>query len=142
MSEMGWRQIVKDLAVPARPESGMWTLVHELIQGPCLLKISATGNWWYTDEAWGGCGPDGGTVSAIGSSQCINPAGSVGALIGKIGGGTASSEGEQSFVVGRFAVISVEKDKAGALFLTMNDTVAGLSDNEGGLTVQVYVSKE
>lgn len=141
MGEIGWEQIAKDLSVKGKPESGLWTLAHELVEGACVLKFQAAGEWSYADDGSATCGPDGRSLSHIARSQCINPAGLVGALVGKIGGGTAATEGTVSFVVGRFAVIAVKSEEAGALFLTMNDTLAGLEDNSGELKVQVFVKR-
>lgn len=140
MSVEGWTSLIENLEVIARPESGLWTVAYELVEGPCELMISATGTWHYA-EAGAECGPDGARVSAITSSRCINDSGPVGALIGKLGGSTAAVEGTVQFVAGRFCVVSIEEGTGGALFLTINDTPAGLFDNCGALTVCVAIRR-
>jgi hypothetical protein len=140
MSTLQWTQIVKDLEVPAKPD-GLWTIACEFIQGPAKLKITAEGIWQYADEDYALCGPDGNSVSYLSSSHCINVNAPVGALVGKIGGGTADVKGEVDFVVGRFCVLSVPQDKSGTLFLSINDLPSSLSDNSSSLKVQVYLAQ-
>ena len=138
MTGQRWQQVVENGKVPARPDGGLWTFFDEIVNGPCLIKIEAEGEWHYAEEPEAKCGPDGQTASYISSSRCANPKGPVGALIGKIGGSTADTGDETSFVVGRFCVHK-HSEGTGALFLTINDVPSGYEDNQGEVTVQVYM---
>jgi hypothetical protein len=42
--------------------------------------------------------------------------------------------------VGTYAVIEVKKEDSGALFLTMNDTLAGFAAHRGSLKVKVSLA--
>lgn len=137
MSQNRWKQIVKDREIPAKPAGGLWTMVHEIVTGPCLVKIEAEGTWQYADEKEAKCGPDGQVGSYLSASRCINDKAPVGALVAKVGGSTADQGGKETFVAGSFCVAKLEA-KSGALFLTINDVPAGYADNQGKLKIQVY----
>jgi len=45
--------------------------------------------------------------------------------------------GIRAFAVGTYSVIDVKAEDSGPLFLAMNDTLAGLSQHAGKMTVKV-----
>jgi len=65
----------------------------------------------------------------------------VGALLVKIGGSTAGLRDGDVNVAGSAAVIPVDEKTSAPIFLTINDEPAGLSDNEGELTVKLFIAR-
>ncbi len=127
--------------VPANPAGPLWTVVFETLGGVTKLRIRASGTWSYSKDREAICGPDGDRVSYLPARNAINPKAPIGALIGKIGGGTADVDGTRGFVVGSHYVLEVAEGEtlAGSLFLTINDLSSGYGDNSGELNVQVDV---
>jgi hypothetical protein len=127
--------------VPARP-AGLWTPVLDAVAagGQTLLKIEAVGSWEYLPGT--GCGPDGHVAGGTLEGALTNLA-PVGALIAKIGGGTAevpdASKGAV-MAVGSFCVIALTADTKGALFMTMNDRVTSFGRHDGALKIRVFTS--
>jgi hypothetical protein len=134
-------QLIKTMEVPAKPE-GLWLLALEYISGPKTFKIEACGSWKYSDKI-APCGPDGDPGSLVDKSQCLFADAPIGALLGKIGGSSASMKEAKVFPVGLFCVVelpSKETENAvkGPLYFSMNDHLAGFADNDGQLTVSIY----
>jgi hypothetical protein len=152
-----WRELTPSVAVTAIP-SGLWTMVHEYVEGPVKLRFEATGIW---DVAPGvSCGPDGlrgewpaesllataprgALVGMIGGSSAERPAGSLpvpspaptgGTAGGVVGAGTV-------FVVGSFCVLAVPETLRGALYLTMNDVVEDFDQHGGWVDVVLGVAR-
>jgi hypothetical protein len=145
--------------IPARPQ-GLWTLAQEYVAGGRLLRATVLGSdherhpvqmVWCADST-NRCGPDG----IIGNSAnhanpsragLLCPSALWGALIGKIGGGTAdipdSTAGatpygtKKVFAVGYDLILPLASSDGGPLFLTMNDSPAGFSAHLGELLVQL-----
>ena len=92
----------------------------------------------YTKTSPSECTADGDLVSPLATSNCLNSDGTVGSLIGKIGGSTAGKKDGKVFVVGRFCIIDIDDKIKGPLFLTINDEPYGFGDNSGQLKVSVY----
>lgn len=137
MTDLSWRELVKDFAVPAKP-NGFWTLVVEYIAGPKKLKLESAGQWNYSEKLKSPCGPDGDPHSPTASANCVNPEAPVGSLIGKIGGSTAGTKDGKIFVVGRLCILDLDEATSGPLFLSINDEQTGYPDNGGELKVTVY----
>jgi hypothetical protein len=128
---------VKDKEVPAKPE-GIWTLVHEFVQGPALIKVTADdGEWMYSKADK--CKADGDLLSSISSAACIVKDAPVGALIGKIGGSTAGANDGAVFVVGKHCIIELDGTKRGPLYLTINDELTGFDNNDKAIKVDVFI---
>lgn len=124
------------IRVRAKPD-GLWTLADEFAVGSCVLKISAKprATWAYADAAAARCGAEGHRNSLLSREKCLLASAPVGALIGKIGGSTADTEGTK-FVVGRYCVVRVPAE-GGPLFLTINDEYGGMDNNADSIDVDV-----
>lgn len=137
MTELNWNPLtLLTDKVPARP-LGLWTVVVAYVEGPVKIKIEAAGEWQFLPA--NSCGPDGHVVGGLIDGSLI-PGAPVGALVAKVGGGTAEkpdSEKGVVFAVGRFCVLTLPEGTGGALFLTMNDRVAWFQQHSGELTVTV-----
>ena len=139
MTQPSWQEPGESVEVPGRPESGIWTVAIEYVNGPRKLKISASGSWGITSERI--YGPDGDGF-ASGTDQCLVVTAPRGSLIAKIGGGTADLAGTV-YPIGRLAVIDLPDAAGGSpirgmLFLTMNDDPSRFRDHFGQLTVQIW----
>jgi hypothetical protein len=129
--------IPKPVPVPAKP-TGLWTLVLPFVEGPALLRISAS-----TDDRWGYaprndafCFADGDPCSLVARDLCLASCAPVGALIGKIGGSSAGiDDGGMVFAVGQSCVVRVPDD-GGPLYLTINDTYDGMENNGGEIHIE------
>ena len=139
----------KEIDISAGPP--LWTMAEDYITGPIKLKIEVVDPeavWQFAVETY--C-KAGGTMRN--DPAALLPAAPIGALIGKLGGGTAdfpaavtggvqpaALAGVKLFAVGTYAVIEVKKDDSGALFLTMNDTLAGFANHRGKMKLKVSLA--
>jgi len=121
--------------IPAQPEA-LWTLVHGYVQGPCKLKLIATGKWKYSSATE--CGPDGCRAGGF-ASDTLNTAALLGTLIGKIGGSPAEKPGTGAFtfVAGSYVVLAVDEKTEGGLYLTMNDQPGHFDQHSGEIDVTI-----
>ena len=135
---MDWKPLLdRQFPVSAQP-TGLWTLVLDYVEGPCLLKIAAAENdsWSYSPTSQ--CGADGDPRSMLLTDRCLHPTAPVGALIAKIGGSSAGiKEDGVVSLVGKAGVITVEAP-GGPLYMTMNDEVSGMWNNAGTMRVLVW----
>jgi hypothetical protein len=133
--------LAKPSGLPPGQPAGLWTLVADFVEGPALLKITATAEnrWAYAESAAAVCGADGDTDAFLLRSKCLVPTAPVGALIGKIGGSSAGVSDGTTFVAGRVCVVRVPDD-GGPLYLTINDEYTGMANNADFITVQVWSS--
>jgi hypothetical protein len=83
------------------------------------------------------CGPDGHRISFVSPQRCLAKDAQVGALICKVGGGTADVRGT-IFPAGSLSIFTVP-ETGGGLFMTINDEVGGFDDNVGQVTVSVAI---
>jgi len=133
---MDWPvQFEKEVA--ANPK-GIWSLVSEYVRGPALIKIEADDAKWKYSKA-DECTADGDLLSTISTQACILQGAPVGALIGKIGGSTAGTGDGTLFVVGRICIIELDASKRGPLYLTINDELTGLGNNDQKLKVKIFI---
>jgi hypothetical protein len=133
---MDWELIVPQKQVPA--SGGLWTLVHEFVEGPALLSIRAIDWSMRWSPAWPiMCNADGDPTSLMSRKNCLVSGGIVGALVGKIGGSSASATDGTTFMVGRACVVKVSSD-GGPLYLGINDEPSGMWNNGGDQYVNVY----
>jgi hypothetical protein len=112
--------------------------VYEFLPAGTLVRVFAWGYWSYSEQM-GRCGPEGHRTSFISPQQCLAKDALVGALICKVGGGTADVKGT-IFPAGDLVVFPVP-EPGGGLFMTINDEIAGFDDNSGELTVNVAVHR-
>ena len=135
---MTWTEVTDAIEVPARPE-GIWTLVLDYVQGPALLKVEAKGTWQYSPSR--GCGPDGDLNTLVSAGNAILAEAPVGALLIKVGGSTAGIGDGVVRVAGSYAVVQLDHQASGPIFLTINDELTGLSDNGGQLEVRLSIAQ-
>ena len=135
---MNWTAVTDGIKVPARPE-GIWTLVFDYVRGPALLKIEAAGTWRYSPSS--GCGPDGDLNTLVSAGNAILAEAPVGALLVKVGGSTAGVGDGVVRVAGRYSVVQLGDHASGPVFLTINDELTGLSDDDGQLEVKLSIAQ-
>ncbi len=127
-------------------------MAEDYIAGPVKLKIEVTepdALWQFAADQY--CTASGATRNDV---AALLPSAPVGALIGKLGGGTADfppppiaptqpaalPTGIKLFAVGAYAVIDVKDADSGPLFLTMNDTLAGFANHRGKMKIKVSLA--
>lgn len=128
------------LKVPALA-AGLWTPVLEFVESGIKVKIIASGTWEYLPGAK--CGPDGHALGGVFEDTLV-PTAPVGALVGKIGGGTCEKPDTSKttvFGIGTFCVISIGPDASGPLFLAMNDRLAWSGRHSGELTIEIFEAR-
>jgi hypothetical protein len=135
-----WQTKPGDVNVTAKP-SGLWTLAYEYVRGPVLIRFSAEPGKRWNYAARSACTADGDLSSMISSHACVLPGAPVGALIGKIGGSSAGQADGKVFLVGSFAIIEIDANTRGPLYLTINDEIAGMDNNSGDLKVNIRIKK-
>ena len=133
MTPVQWNTIVANMRITAQPV-GLWTPVVEYLPAGTVVRILAWGTWGYSGQM-GQCGPDGHRTSFISPQHCLTKGALVGALICKVGGGTADLRGA-IFPGGSQSIFTVP-EAGGGLFMTINDEIAGFEDNFGDMTVSV-----
>jgi len=138
MTERTWTAVGEKYQIPARPD-GLWTKVCDLVEGPLKLRLEAKGEWEFSKKR---CGPDGSVKEGL-VTDALVPWAPVGALVGKVGGSTADKPDLARlgvffvFAVGSYCVVILESTVRGALFLTMNDVMAGFDGHTGAIEVAI-----
>lgn len=135
MTPIQWNTIISNMQITSQP-AGLWTQVLDFLPAGSVLRIMAWGTWSYSGQT-GSCGPDGHKVSFVSPQRCLTKDAPAGALLCKVGGGTADLKGS-IFPVGTASYITVP-EAGGALFMTINDEMGGFDDNTGALTVTVAI---
>lgn len=135
---MTWSVVKDNIMVPARPR-GIWTWVFDYVKGPALIKIEASGDWSYSGARQ--CGPDGDLNALVSGRSTILSAAPVGALLVKVGGSTAGVSDGVVRVAGSSAIVQIDDKGGGPIFLTINDQLTGLSDNDGELQVKLSIAQ-
>lgn len=129
--------VLKDKVKIAAKPTGLWTLAAEWVEGPALLKFEAGDEaWFYSESDSGKTYADGHLASLLATKTCLLPSAPVGALIGKIGGSSASATDGTLFAVGKFTLLEIDKPK-GPLYLTINDELTGFGNNRGEILVNI-----
>ena len=135
MTPIQWNTIVANMAIPSQP-LGLWTEAFEYLRGGTMVRVIAWGAWSYSGQM-ANCGPDGHRISFVTPQYCLTKDAPVGALICKVGGGTADLKGT-IIPVGSMCIFTVPEG-GGSLFMTINDEMGGFDDNSGQMTVSVAV---
>jgi hypothetical protein len=132
-----WKKIddQTSFSIPARPSSGLWTIVRSYVTSGQIIRLEARGKW-RPIPGFDFCDADGLSHWVFARDRLLCKKAPLGALIGKIGGSNAATEDADVFLVGSLAVISVDK-ALGPLYLTINDAPELFADNEGQLDVTV-----
>jgi hypothetical protein len=137
--QVNWSETKPGIEVPAKPP-GTWTLAYDYLKGPALVMITAEGTWEYGSGK--ACGPDGDLNALLAADHALLAKSPVGALIAKIGGSTAGANDGAVYVVGSSAVLSIDANIEGPLYLTINDHLTGLSDNTGSVKATVKIAPQ
>jgi hypothetical protein len=136
-SFMNWTEVKDNVEIKAKPE-GIWTLVHEYVRSPALVEIEANDDEW--EYAPGKkCSANGDLGSTLRPQDTILPSAPVGALIAKVGGSTAGTTDGRLFVVGKRALLQLDQSTGGPLFLTINDQLSGLQNNDKSIKVKISI---
>ena len=131
-----WVILKDNVKVEARP-AGLWTVALEWLDGPAILKFEAGDEeWFYSESDVSKTRADGHLTSLLAAKGCLLQSAPVGALIGKIGGSSASATDGTLFTVGKFTLLEIDKSK-GPLYLTINDEPGGFANNRGAITVKI-----
>jgi hypothetical protein len=123
------------ISLLARPGVGLWTPVIDYVTGPLILRIGAEGVWKPV-ESLPACTADGFKEWFFGRDWLLTKNAPLGALIGKIGGSNISTSDADIFLIGSYAVITVD-NRTGPLYLTINDAPPFFSDNSGEIKVTI-----
>jgi hypothetical protein len=97
-----------------------WIPVVDAIRGATHLRISATGNWSPLPGLLAWCGPDGLGGLVLPADRVVLADAPPGALIGRIGGSSASLKADGAFVIGSCCVVAVPAGSIGPLFISFN----------------------
>lgn len=122
MDKTEWRSVQANSAVTQKfefsfyPSASPWTMVLDNVSN-VRLKIEASGTWSLSEDPLLECGPDGTPV--IPNADCVTPDGPAGALLAKLGGGSAELKPKVITVVGSSCILVAGAD-GGPLFLGMN----------------------
>jgi hypothetical protein len=111
--------------LPAPPPADIivpWLRLVDTIRGATHLMINATGDWIALPGLLAPCGPDGLAGLALPADRVVLPDAPPGALIGRIGGGSAGLKAEGAFVIGSGCVVAVPAGSIGPLFVSFNIT--------------------
>lgn len=118
------------------------------------LKLVATGKWEFVPKLTVLCGPDGSDEIPLGDDALIVPSCRPGALIGKVGGSSATFERNAgataadaaaagqgppgpagAFAIGRMCILPVKDLGVGPLFVGINSRLRPLQVSELKLTI-------
>jgi hypothetical protein len=139
MSDLIWRPItVAPVKIPD-PQASAWTPFHDYFAPNRFYRIKVkTGGTWTLNGA-AACGPDGIDIPPR-SGDPVCPGTPYGALIGKIGGGTADKSG-LIFPIGRYCIYQItDVTKAGPLYLGANDKYEWMTKVAGQIEVELEVA--
>jgi PA-IL-like protein len=133
-----WKKLddQNSVVVPAKPATGLWTLVRTFVGNSQIIRIEAEGQWKPVSGLDLPCGADGLRHWIFGRDQLLCKKAPLGALIGKIGGSNISTDDSEIFLVGSVAVLICDK-AAGPLYLTINDAPGCFDDISGALSVTI-----
>jgi hypothetical protein len=99
-----------------------WLKLVDTIRGATHLMISASGTWTALPGLLAPCQPDGLAGLILPADRVVLPDAPPGALIGRIGGSSASLKADGAFVVGSSCVVAVPAGSIGPLFVSFNIT--------------------
>jgi PA-IL-like protein len=137
MAKNDWERFDAGTAfdVPAKPEQGLWTLARGRLIPPTVLRVTADGKWTFLADLKP-CGPGGLQRWPFGQDQLLCKKARPGALIAKVGGSDSSADDGDVYVIGTFAVLTLDKS-AGPLYFTINDVPGFYDDNSGYVRVTI-----
>ena len=128
MINVTWQPIAK-FSLSKEDVQSAWVMAREDLGGATsYLKLKATGKW-FPMAGLGGCGPDGLAGRSFPEDRLVLTDCAVGALIGRIGGSSASIKaaaasvdvGEtKPFAIGNFALVKLPEKVLGPLYVGFN----------------------
>jgi hypothetical protein len=119
MTTVTWTPI-DTLPLPDGSINVPWLRLVASLRGATHLCFEATGEWIAIPGLLAPCGPDGLSGLALPADRVVIADAPPGALIGRIGGSSASLKAEGAFVIGSSAVVSVPAGSIGPLFVSFN----------------------
>ena len=138
MSDFIWRPIATVALNVPEPQTAAWTPAIDFIAANRLYRIKAAGTWRLCD-AGTDCGADGMEIPPR-SSDPVCAGSPFGALIAKIGGGTADKSGT-IIAVGRYCVYQItDATKTGPLYLGVNDKYELMTKVTGQMQVEIEIA--
>lgn len=137
MPQTDWERLnaAPSLDIPAKPKHGLWTVARSRLAPPVVLRISAEGEWSFAADLKL-CDPSGLQRWPFGQDQLLCKKARPGALIAKVGGSDSSPDDGDVFVIGTFAVLTLDKS-TGPLYFTINDVPGFYDDNSGSVRVTI-----
>ncbi len=136
-NSMDWAEVQDNVDVKAKPD-GIWTLAYDYVKGPALIQIEAHDDEWQYAPGKK-CKADGDLSSMLCSREAILPSAPVGAMIAKVGGSTAGLSDGRMFVVGKRCLLQLDQSTSGPLYLTINDELSGMQNNDGVIKVKISI---
>ena len=126
MPIVNWTKI-GELALPVPSAASFtagvpWLTVVEVIAGATHLKVSATGSGEAMPGLLAPCGPDGLAGLTLPPERLVLPDAPPGALIGRIGGSSATIKGDGVFVIGGSCATAIAAGSIGPLYVGFNIT--------------------
>jgi len=132
---LSWSPLAAVLPISSGAFRSPWHCVTDVIRGPTHLRIAATGNWWAMPDVLAACGPNGFTGLAFPADRVVLPDAPPGALIGRIGGSSASLKVDGAFPIGIDCVVQLPTNSVGPLFVSFN--IVARPVFVGSFTIQV-----
>ena len=120
MPILSWTQITAIQPVPTGAFRMPWHRVTDVLRGPTHLLITATGSWTAIPDVLAACGPNGFTGFSLPADRIVLPDATPGALIGRLGGSSASLKADGAFPIGLDCVVQLPANSVGPLFVSFN----------------------
>jgi hypothetical protein len=117
---LSWIPVAAVQPVPAGPFRMPWHRISDVIRGPTHLLIAATGSWTALPEVLAACGPNGFAGLSLPADRVVLPDAPPGALIGRLGGSSASLKADGAFPIGQDCVVQLPANSVGPLFVSFN----------------------
>jgi hypothetical protein len=132
---LSWTTLATVQPVPAGAFREPWHRVTDVIRGPTHLLIAATGSWTAIPEVLAACGPNGFAGLSLPADRVVLPDAPPGALIGRLGGSSASLKADGAFPIGLHCVAQLPANSIGPLFVSFNIVVRPV--DVAGFTIEV-----
>jgi len=117
---LSWTPLTDVRPIAAGPFRMPWHRVTDVIRGPTHLLIAATGSWTAIPEVLAACDPNGFAGLSLPPDRVVLPDAPPGALIGRLGGSSASLKADGAFPIGLDCVAQLPPNSVGLLFVSFN----------------------
>ena len=135
MPILSWTPLAAVEPIPAGAFRMPWHRVTAVIRGPTHLLIAATGNWTAIPDVLAACGPNGFAGLSLSADLIVLPDAPPGALIGRLGGSSASLKVDGAFPIGLDCLVQLPANNVGPLFVSFN--IVARPVYVGSFTIQV-----